>query len=139
MLDTRFRNVEATTENTRIETQRLAARMTLVEGDIRELKDQDTAIVRQQSEGDLEQAAALGGAITHVARLESAVQAQGETLAGLVASQGQQTATLANLNTLITFVTGAVTKNVLWVKIGLAAGASLGATIAAVYMALAGQ
>lgn len=119
LLDTRFRNLEATTENTRIETQRLAARMTLVEGDIRELKDKDTAIVRAQSDADLEQQAVVGGVIGHVARIEGALQE-------LSARVGGQTATLTTFaNALTPYMSeaaGVVKRNAWLVKVGLVLG-----------------
>lgn len=44
---------------------------------MRDLRDEGAGIRRQQSETDLEQQAAIGGAIAHVSKLEAAVQAQG--------------------------------------------------------------
>ena len=133
LLDTRFRNVEATTENTRIEVQRLTSRVTHLEGDVKGLKEKDGAILRQHSETDLERQAAIAGAMVHVAKLESAVQAQGETLAGLVRGQTLQTATLESLNTLLVTLSGAITKNARFVKYGMIiGGVVIGAVVAAV-------
>lgn len=129
LLDTRFRNVEATTENTRIEVQRLTGRVSHLETDVKGLKEKDVTIVRTQSDANLEQQAVVGGIISHVAKLEVAVQAQGETLEGLKKGQSAQTATLATLaNALTPYLSEAASavKRHAWIgKLGFAIGGAI--------------
>jgi hypothetical protein len=94
LLDVRFRSIEVTTEATRNDVVRLDGRVKTLEADVRELRERDAGILRQQSDADYQQQAAIGGAIAHVSKLETAVHEQGEALAGLVKSQSAQTATL---------------------------------------------
>ena len=99
---------------------------------MRDLRDEGAGIRRQQSETDLEQHAAIGGAIAHVSKLEAAVQAQGEALEGLKKGQTAQTDVLANVNTLVTTLTSTFTRHLVYVKVGLViGGVIIGAVVAA--------
>ncbi len=75
LLDSRFKNLEATTDGLRHEVHRLAGRVTGTEEDIRELREKDATILRETSSHDREHEAAIGGAIVHARRLDETVQA----------------------------------------------------------------
>lgn len=68
-------------EAVRVEVQRLNSRMTDAEKDIRELRETDGAVLRQQSEADYAHEAALGGAIAHAHTLAETVNALKDELA----------------------------------------------------------
>lgn len=85
---------EADLNSVRNEVHRLNTRVGAVEGsieqvkdDIRELEDADSTLTRLKSETDLATEAAIGGAIAHVARIDSA-------LTGLHADNVRQNAAL---------------------------------------------